>query len=38
MEDTLFANPHIARLLVELFKARLDPSSAGQGGSGGRAA
>ncbi|MDQ3860968.1 MAG: NAD-glutamate dehydrogenase, partial [Actinomycetota bacterium] len=26
MEQTLAANPHIARLLVELFKARLDPS------------
>ncbi|MGH3106455.1 MAG: NAD-glutamate dehydrogenase, partial [Rubrobacteraceae bacterium] len=26
MEDALFANPHIARLLVELFEARLDPS------------
>jgi glutamate dehydrogenase len=25
MEQTLAANPHIARLLVELFKARLDP-------------
>jgi glutamate dehydrogenase len=25
MEDTLFANPHIARLLVELFDARFDP-------------
>jgi glutamate dehydrogenase len=25
MEDTLAANPHIARLLVELFKARFDP-------------
>ena len=23
---TLFANPHIARLLVELFEARFDPS------------
>ncbi|MFL6009276.1 MAG: NAD-glutamate dehydrogenase, partial [Rubrobacteraceae bacterium] len=26
MEDALFANPHIARLLVELFEARFDPS------------
>ena len=26
MEDTLVANPHIARLLVNLFEARLDPS------------
>jgi glutamate dehydrogenase len=26
MEDTLAANPHIARLLVELFKARFDPN------------
>ncbi|HEX5974100.1 MAG TPA: NAD-glutamate dehydrogenase domain-containing protein, partial [Rubrobacteraceae bacterium] len=26
MEDALFANSHIARLLVELFEARLDPS------------
>jgi glutamate dehydrogenase len=26
MEDTLAANPHIARLLVELFEARFDPS------------
>ncbi|MDP9456811.1 MAG: NAD-glutamate dehydrogenase [Actinomycetota bacterium] len=26
MEDTLSANPHIARLLVELFEARFDPS------------
>ena len=26
MEQTLAANPHIARLLVELFKARLDPA------------
>jgi glutamate dehydrogenase len=26
MEDTLSANPHIARLLVELFKARFDPN------------
>jgi glutamate dehydrogenase len=26
MEDTLVANPHIARLLVDLFKTRLDPS------------
>jgi glutamate dehydrogenase len=25
MEDTLSANPHIARLLVELFQARFDP-------------
>ena len=25
MEDALAANPHIARLLVELFKARFDP-------------
>ena len=25
MEETLAANPHIARLLVELFEARLDP-------------
>src|SRR3712207_3196745 len=25
MEDTLAANPHIARLLVELFRARFDP-------------
>src|SRR5215210_3414327 len=25
MEDALFANPHIARLLVELFEARFDP-------------
>jgi glutamate dehydrogenase len=25
MEDTLAANPHIARLLVELFEARFDP-------------
>jgi glutamate dehydrogenase len=25
MEQTLAANPHITRLLVELFKARLDP-------------
>src|SRR3712207_3851129 len=25
MEDTLAANPHIARLLIELFKARFDP-------------
>jgi glutamate dehydrogenase len=27
MEDTLVVNPHIARLLVDLFMARLDPSS-----------
>ncbi len=27
MEDTLVANPHIARLLVDLFVTRLDPSS-----------
>nr|MDQ3386873.1 NAD-glutamate dehydrogenase [Actinomycetota bacterium] len=26
MESTLFANPHIARLLVELFQTRLDPA------------
>jgi glutamate dehydrogenase len=26
MEDALFANPHIARLLVELFEARFDPN------------
>ncbi|MDP9485070.1 MAG: NAD-glutamate dehydrogenase, partial [Actinomycetota bacterium] len=26
MEDTLVANPHIARLLVDLFVTRLDPS------------
>src|SRR3712207_5480700 len=26
MEETLAANPHITRLLVELFKTRLDPS------------
>ncbi|MFL6058525.1 MAG: NAD-glutamate dehydrogenase, partial [Rubrobacteraceae bacterium] len=26
MEDALFANPHIARLLVELYEARFDPS------------
>ncbi len=26
MEDTLSANPHIARLLVDLFEARFDPS------------
>ena len=26
MEDTLYANPHIARLLVELFEARFDPA------------
>src|SRR5215213_3677031 len=26
MEDALFTNPHIARLLVELFEARLDPA------------
>jgi glutamate dehydrogenase len=26
MEDALFTNPHIARLLVELFEARFDPS------------
>ena len=26
MEDTLVANPHIARLLVDLFMTRLDPS------------
>ncbi|MBA3609984.1 MAG: NAD-glutamate dehydrogenase [Rubrobacter sp.] len=26
MEDALVSNPHIARLLVELFEARLDPS------------
>ena len=25
MEDTLFTNPHIARLLIELFEARFDP-------------
>jgi len=25
MEDTLFENPHIARLLVDLFEARFDP-------------
>jgi glutamate dehydrogenase len=25
MEDTISANPHIARLLVELFKVRFDP-------------
>ena len=25
MEDTLFANPHIARLLVDLFETRFDP-------------
>jgi glutamate dehydrogenase len=25
MEDTLASNPHIARLLVEIFKARFDP-------------
>ncbi|HET7480746.1 MAG TPA: NAD-glutamate dehydrogenase [Rubrobacteraceae bacterium] len=30
MEDTLFANPHIARLLVELFEARLDPANQGR--------
>ncbi len=27
MEDTLAANPHIARLLVELFDARFDPDA-----------
>ena len=27
MEDTLAANPHVARLLVELFEARFDPDS-----------
>ncbi|MDQ4127771.1 MAG: NAD-glutamate dehydrogenase, partial [Actinomycetota bacterium] len=26
MEDTLVANPHIARLLVDIFMTRLDPS------------
>ncbi|MBA3425953.1 MAG: NAD-glutamate dehydrogenase, partial [Rubrobacter sp.] len=26
MEDTLFENPHIARLLVDLFEARFDPN------------
>jgi glutamate dehydrogenase len=26
MEDALFANPHIAHLLIELFEARFDPS------------
>ena len=26
MEDTLYANPHIARLLVDLFEARFDPT------------
>src|SRR5829696_4933013 len=26
MEDALFANPHIAQLLIELFEARFDPS------------
>ena len=25
MEDTLFANPHLARLLVDLFETRFDP-------------
>ena len=31
MEDALFANPHIARLLVELFEARFDPSRQARG-------
>ncbi len=30
IEDTLSANPHIARLLVELFAARFDPSRQGR--------
>src|SRR4028118_1411921 len=30
MEDTLFANPHIARLLVDLFETRFDPSGGGR--------
>ena len=30
MEDTLVVNPHIARLLVDLFKTRLDPSRQGE--------
>jgi glutamate dehydrogenase len=31
MEDTLYANRHIARLLVELFERRFDPSRQGKG-------
>jgi glutamate dehydrogenase len=30
MEGTLSANPHIARLLVELFEARFDPNQQGR--------
>jgi len=32
MEETLAGNPGVARLLVELFEARLDPARAGEGG------
>ncbi|HEV8651130.1 MAG TPA: NAD-glutamate dehydrogenase [Actinomycetes bacterium] len=32
MEETLAGNPGVARLLVELFEARLDPARAGDGG------
>src|ERR687898_1510951 len=31
MEDALVSNPHIAKLIVDLFKARLDPSRQGEG-------
>lgn len=30
MEDTLFTNPHIARLLVDLFETRFDPKNDGE--------
>ena len=30
MEDTLFANPHVARLLVDLFECRFDPKNGGR--------
>ncbi len=30
MEDTLFANPHVARLLVDLFETRFDPNNGGR--------
>ena len=30
MEDTLFANPHVARLLVDLFEWRFEPKNGGR--------
>ncbi|WP_025771638.1 NAD-glutamate dehydrogenase [Thioalkalivibrio sp. HK1] len=30
MEDTLAANPHIASMLIELFRARFDPAAGGE--------